>query len=204
MCAVSHKMTFLQIKVYSESGGKLQTHWDQSQKGTVTDYDYYGHSDDRQKVMSLFKWSMKSHTFVKLGWAEYVVVSLCLALVIAILFPAVHNHIVSKATRFEHQSLYWGMVVVSNTFVYGLMFAVAKGWSIAYSSLLLDIVSVLLEVVINTVLFCGALFASLKSRNGSHGVVPRVGKFFLLVLFLCVCLLFQAMQSKNNECVGHV
>ena len=159
---------------------------------------------------------MKSHTFVKLSLAEYVFVSLCLALVIARLFPAVHNHIVSKATRLEHQSLYWGMVVVSNTFVYGLLFAAAKGWSIVYSSHLLMIiynpaifyyyyeiyyfnakqpiiVSVLLEVVINAVLFCGALFVSLKSHNSSHGVVPRkIGKFFINLSFcwscFCVCV----------------
>ena len=36
---------FLQIKVYSESGGKLQTHWDQSQKGTVTENYYYYDGD---------------------------------------------------------------------------------------------------------------------------------------------------------------
>ena len=204
MLLLTEALIFPQIKVYSESGGKLQTHWDQSQKGTVTDYN-----NDRQRVLSLINWSMKSHTFVKLSLAEYVFVSLCLALVIARLFPAVHNHIVSKATRLEHQSLYWGMVVVSNTFVYGLLFAAAKGWSIFYSGVLSDIiyfgyyyfdttkrtiiVSVLLEVVISAVLFCGALFASLKSRNSSHGVVPRtIGKFFINLSFcwscFCVCV----------------
>ena len=219
MCAVSHKMThiFPQIKVYSESGGKLQTHWDQGQKGTLTDYDFYEDSDyddDGQEVLVFMTYPMKSHTFVKLSLAEYVFVSLCLALVIAILFPAVHNHIVSKATRLEHQSLYWGMVVISNTFVYGLLFAAGKGWSIFQSCTFLEsrvnhdhdvyskflsraakhiIVSVSLEVVINTVLFSGALFASLKSRNSSHGVVPReVGKFFINLSFcwscFCVCV----------------
>ena len=200
MLLIIKALILLQIKVYSESGGKLQTYWDQSQKGTLTDYDYYDDSDydgDRQEVLVFMTFPMKSHTFVKLSLAEYVFVSLCLALVIAILFPAVHNHIISKATRLEHQSLYWGMVVVSNVFVYGLLFAAAKGWSIFYNILLLEtintiIVSVLLEVVINAVLFCGALFALLKSRNGSHGVVPRVGKFLINVSFcwscFCVCV----------------
>ena len=55
------------------------------------------------------------------------------------------------------------------------------------------IVSVLLEVVISAVLFCGALFASLKSRNSSSGVVPRkIGKFFINLSFcwscFCVCV----------------
>ena len=202
MLLLTEALIFLQIKVYSESGGKLQTYWDQSQKGTVIDYD------DRQDVLVFMTFPMKSHTFFELSLAEYVFVSLCLALVIARLFPAVHNHIISKATRPEHQSLYWGMVVVSNTFVYGLLFAAAKGWSIIYSGLLLEIiynpeidntdtqtiiVSVLLEVVINAVLFCGALFASLKSRNSSYGVVPRkIGKFFINLSFcwscFCVCV----------------
>ena len=114
---------------------------------THTQYDYRNprcacaprvNNDDRQKELSLINWSMKSGTFVKLSLAEYVVVSLCLALVIAILFPAVHNHIISKATRLEHQSLYWGMVVVSNTFVYGLVFAAGRGWSIIQSCMFLE------------------------------------------------------------------
>ena len=155
---------------------------------------------------------MKSHTFVKLSLAEYVVVSLCLALVIARLFPAVHNHIVSKATRLEHQSLYWGTVVVSNTFVYGLVFAAGKGWSILQSCAFLEsmvyhdfvsnflssaakqkIIPVSLEVVINIVLFSSPLFASLKSRNSSSAIVPReLGKFFINLSFcwscFCVCV----------------
>ena len=209
MCAVSHKMTFLQIKVYSESGGKLQTHWDQSQKGTLTEYFYYDDSDfddDRQDVLVFMTYPMTSHTFVKLSLAEYVFVSLCVALVIAILFPAVHNHIVSKATRLEHQSLYWGMVVVSNIFVYGLVFGVGRGWSISFSCMSLEsvysdsdvtskqlLVPVSLEVVINVILFSSALFASLKSRNSSHGVVPReLGKFLINISFcwscFCVCV----------------
>ena len=205
MLLLTEALIFLQIKVYSESGGKLQTHWDQSQKGTITD-DYYYDFDGDVKVLMFMTHRMNYLTLVKLSLAEYVVVSLCLALVIARLFPAVQNHIVSKATRLEHQSLYWGTVVVSNTFVYGLVFAAGKGWSIFLSSLLSDmiyfgfdyfnttiIVSVLLEVVINTVLFCGALFASLKSRNSSHGVVPRtIGKFFINLSFcwscFCVCV----------------
>ena len=152
-------------------------------------------------------------TFVKLSLAEYVFVSLCLALVIARLFPAVHNHIVSKATRLEHQSLYWGMVVVSNIFVYGLLLAVGRGLSIFQTVMLFGslyyyydnnddynslvgptmIVPVSLEVVINVILFSGALFASLKSRNRSSGVVPReLGKFFINLSFcwscFCVCV----------------
>ena len=178
----------------------------------VLHFNYYSDSDDDgQDVLVFMTYPMESHTFVKLSLAEYVFVSLCLALVIARLFPAVHNHIVSKATRLEHQSLYWGMVVVSNTFVYGLVFAAGRGWSIFLSSQLLIsvyykvynydyvrlepmiIVCVLQEVIIIITLFSGALFASLKSRNSSSGVVPRkIGKFFINLSFcwscFCVCV----------------
>ena len=55
------------------------------------------------------------------------------------------------------------------------------------------IISVLQEVIIIISLFSGALFASLKSRNSSHGVVPRtIGKFFINLSFcwscFCVCV----------------
>ena len=66
-----------------------------------------------RKEMKFMDFSMTSQTFANLSWAEYVFVSLSLALVIAKFFPAVHNQIVSRATRLEHQSLYWGTAVVS-------------------------------------------------------------------------------------------
>ena len=54
-------------------------------------------------------------------------VSLSLAVIIAKFFPAIHNHIVSKATNnFEYQSLYWGSSVVTNVFTYGLWFVAAR------------------------------------------------------------------------------
>ena len=136
---------------------------------------------------------MNRHTFVKLSLAEYVVVSLCLALVIAILFPAVHNHIVSKATRLEHQSLYWGMVVVSNIFVYGMLFVAAKEsfilMSSSYGGRESTIVAILQGVVINVILFSGALFASLKSHNSSSAIVPRC-------FCVCVCC-FKQCRAKT-------
>ena len=117
--------------VYSESEGKPQI-WDQSQKGTVNtnkgsfdfvndDYDYNGMK---------FIQKISRHQFVNLSLTEYVFVSLSLALVIAKFFPAVHNQIVSRATRLEHQSLYWGTAVVSNVFTYGLLFIAMRGWTI--------------------------------------------------------------------------
>ena len=52
-----------------------------------------------------------------LGVAEYyMIASLSLALVIAKFFPGVHDQIVSRVTRLEYQSVYWGSAVVSNIF----------------------------------------------------------------------------------------
>ena len=66
------------------------------------------------------------------GLLEYTFVSLSLALVIAVYFPVVHNQIVSRETRLEHYSLYWGTAVVSNVFTYGLLFAAGRAWSINF------------------------------------------------------------------------
>ena len=57
-------------------------------------------------------------------------------------------------------------------------------------------------MVINTVLFCGALFASLKSRNSSSGVVPReVGKFFINLSFCwsCFCVCVCCSRTKTMK-----
>ncbi|CAI8012630.1 hypothetical protein GBAR_LOCUS8095 [Geodia barretti] len=119
------------IMVYSEFGTKPPT-WDQSRKGTVNIiYDYDG-TYDNGDIMGDMKFfgQMDQYQFVNLSLTEFGFVSLSLALVIAKFFPAVHNQIVSRATRLEHQSLYWGTAVVSNVFVYGLLFAGAKGMAI--------------------------------------------------------------------------
>ena len=163
--------------------------------------------------MKFMDFSMTSHTFVKLSWAEYVFVSLSLALVIAKFFPAVHNQIVSRATRLEHQSLYWGTAVISNTFIYGLVFAAMRGWSImvqkfyfdtlCYKNIFFDVNSIpekcilvpsVQEVVIQVILFIGAIVASLRNNCGISIPIPRgMAKVMINISFwwscfcCCVC-----------------
>ena len=88
--------------MYSEFGGKSHT-LDQSQKGSVklnSEVD-----DDNWKGVIVFMgFSLNLPKFMRLSWAEYVFVSLSLSLMIAKFFPAVHNQIVSRATRLEHHS----------------------------------------------------------------------------------------------------
>ena len=60
--------------------------------------------DNRKGVIVFMSSSVKLHAFMRLSWAEYVFVSLSLSLMIAKFFPAVHNQIVSRATRLEHHS----------------------------------------------------------------------------------------------------
>ena len=186
---------YSQIKVYSEFGRKSQA-WDQSQKGIVTFFD-------NEEALNFMGFSVQFDTFMKLSWAEYVFVSTSLALVIAKFFPAVHNQIVSRATRLEHQSLYWGTVVVSNVFIYGLFFAAERGWSI--SSALINYyvgdsaievvlgVPSLQEVSINLILLVAALNASLRSHSGIN-IYPRgMAKVMINISFwwscfcCCVC-----------------
>ena len=74
--------------MYSEVGGRPQT-WDQSQKGTVTfnedyRYDFYGgYMDDYGTAMLFMNLPLSAHAAVNLCLAEYVFVSLSLALIIA-------------------------------------------------------------------------------------------------------------------------
>ena len=179
--------------------------WDQSQKGTVTYTSLISDDNENQKsVMKFMDFQMKSHAFVRLSWAEYVFVSLSLALVIAKFFPGVHNQIVSRATRLEHQSLYWGTAVVSNVFVYGLLFAGARGWSIFLQSNLLNFLwspraylynwfyfkfvlpPSVQEVVINVILFVGAVIASLK--NTTEIPIPKgIAKVLINISFFWSC-----------------
>ena len=203
-----------QVKVYSEVGGKPQT-WDQHQKGTITlgyDYDYYDEHHGKE-VMRFMDFPMTPQTFANLSLAEYVFVSTSLALVIAKFFPAVHNQIVSRATRLEHQSLYWGTAVISNTFIYGLLFAAGRGWSIIVQAFYLQsivqinndflavslferymVVPTVQEVIIQVILFVGAIIASLRNNNGLSIPIPRgMAKVMIKISFwwscfcCCVC-----------------
>ena len=207
-------MILPQIKVYSEVGGNQQT-WDQHQKGTVTkthySYDYYDR-DDRKETMRFMDSSVKSHTFVNLSWAEYVFVSTSLALVIAKFFPAVHNQIVSRATRLEHQSLYWGIAVISNVFTYGLLFAAMRGGANTIQALYLEkilgnngdykdkvrtvlesyiVVPSVQEVIIHVILFVGAIVATLRNNGGISIPIPGgMAELMIDISFCCSCFCF--------------
>ena len=159
--------------------------------------------------MRFLDFPIKTQTFVNWSWAEYVFLSTSLALVIAKFFPAVHNQIVSRATRLEHQSLYWGTAVVSNVFTYGLVFVAMRGWSITAQALYLVylledfnisfnkksiVVTCTEEVIIHVILFIGAIVASLRNKNGLSVPIPRgIAKGMINISFwwscfcCCVC-----------------
>ena len=122
-------------------------------------------------------WKLSPSQFLLLSISEYTIVSLSLALVIAKFFPAVHNQIVSRATRLEHQSLYWGTAVVSNIFTYGLLFgamrassitrqiaylmAVDLEWFVTY----IVVIPPIQEGITTFIFFISALIASLKGHQ---------------------------------------
>ena len=135
--------------------------------------------------MKFMTWPIDANPFVVISLLEYVFVSTSLALVIAKFFPAVHNQIVSRATRLEHQSLYWGTAVISNTFIYGLLFGTARGFCIYLAianniefdisnsiRVILTTVLPIQEIVINVVLFVGAVVATLSRENSIITPIP--------------------------------
>ena len=135
----------------------------------------------------------------EIGWAnfglsEYVLVSLSLALIIATFSPAIHNKIVSKAsTTLEYKSLYWGMAVVSNSFIYGLVFAVGRGsffmmWLVFNSATSPKfIVPCVQELVVHVVLFIGALIASLESEHDIPIPIKGMAKVVINISFCFSC-----------------
>ena len=162
--------------------------------------------------MKFMDFSVKSHTFVKLCWAEYAFASTSLALVIAKFFPAVHNQIVSRATRLEHQSLYWGIAVISNVFTYGLLFAAMRGWANTIQALYLEkilgnngdykdkvrtvlesyiVVPSVQEVIIHVILFVGAIVATLRNNGGISIPIPGgMAELMIDISFCCSCFCF--------------
>ena len=196
---------------YSESGSRPLT-WDQNHKGSITfDYDYL----DDSKIMKFIKWSMNAYSFVKLSLVEYVFVSLCLAVVIAKFFPAIHSQIVSKAVNsLEYQSLYWGSAVVTNVFTYGLVFVAARGLSLymqywlyffivslyKHDKLDYESLSVLFtqECVVYVIFFVGALFASLRTHHNKVIAMPTgMGKVMINISFCFSCFCFCICCSQR-------
>ena len=150
------------------------------------------------------QWPISLLTAAVLGLIEYVFVSFSLALVIAKFFPVVHHQIVPRTTTFGYQSLYWGTVVVSNVFIYGLLFTASRGWSIFEQNNFLPLVarnqskdaSVLIviciqEVIIHVILFIAAIttlnhtsFTSIP--KGMAKVIINISLCWTCV-FLCIC-----------------
>ena len=166
--------------------------------------------------MMFVRYPLEPNIFMKLCWAEYILVSTSLALVIAKFFPGVHYQIVSRATRLEHQSLYWGTAVVSNVFVLGLWFIIERGWLIIqqtqYLGMLVDpsqfiygdssyngyfsILPGVQEVIIHNILFFSALIASVRNSNGIP--IPRgLAKVLINVSFCCSCFCCCICCSKK-------
>ena len=115
--------------------------------------------------------------------------SLSVALIIAVYFPAVHDQIVTRATRLEYQSLYWGTVAISNVFTYGLLFLCGRAVTIFFSFDLTNnktvaIVLSIQEVCIYVILFLGSLFALLMRDNHLDITIPnKVIRFLMNISF---------------------
>ena len=156
---------------------------------------------------------------ITFGLSEYVLVSLALALIIAVFFPAVHNTIVPRASaRLGYKSLYWGTAVVSNVFIYGLVFALGRGlfiitryielFPIKHFTASLFIVPCIQEVVVHVILFVGALIASLGNEHGVPIPNKGVAKIVINISFCfscfccCVCCSSRAYQTiMDTICV---
>ena len=141
--------------------------------------------------LKLLMWSIGDIHYLWFCIVEYAVVSLTLSLVIAKYFPAIHDQLVSRITREEHQSLYWGTVIVSNILTYGLVFLAGRACSLSYffyiplKFILFTLVT--LEVVFNTILFVGALVASCRGHGGTGVPIPKGMARIMIYVSSCFC-----------------
>ena len=174
-----------QIKVYAEVGGMPET-WDINQKGT-TSLQLKINSFNVEEVTD---WVTNEDTILNMCAAEYVFVSLSLALVIANQFPAYHRNIVTKMTNQKHRSLYWGAVMVSNFYIYGLIYLTGKAYSIFLTETMqavpmLYVISCVKEVIVYIILFAAALLAL---RNGTDIPIPTgIAKLIINISFCFSC-----------------
>ena len=105
---VCYHCSLLQLKQYSYfQNGSKPHNWPENEKGAV---EHIYKRFNSKKPLKFIMQSMDADHYMKLSTAEYVMISLSLSLVIAKFFPTIHNHLVSKVTKLEHQSLYWGTV----------------------------------------------------------------------------------------------
>ena len=130
--------------------------------------------------------------------------SFSVALIIAIYFPRVHNHIVLKATRLEHRSLYLGSAIVSNLFTYGLLFPGARAYVIFVSyyitskeSVPVSSVLCVQEVIVYVILFVGTLLALLRDSDNDIPI-PKGGMKILLNIPIC-CFYCCRMPDKTRR-----
>ena len=177
----------LQIKCYAEARGIPET-WDNEQKGlTSFNPEALIGFDARQ----ITKWVPNNNALFDLCLAEYVFVSLSLALLIAKFFPKIYSQLVLKATIPEYQSLYWGAAVVSNVFVYCGVFAFGRIITLyALSSIHPPTVYVAatLQVIIYIIFFLVSLF----TKHNNVPIPEGMGKFLsnaslCFILYCSVC-----------------
>ena len=163
-------MHIFQIKVYSQYSeqSSIPLNFDHNQKGSVF------FSDNVE--FSVFE-GVHQNIFIRIGLAEFMFVSLSVALIIAVYFPSIHDQIVSKLTRLEYQSLYWGTAVVCNVFTYGLVFFIGRGTHILLNYYLtlnntVSIVAAVQEVVVHVILLVGSVIPLIRGGR-SETPVPK-------------------------------
>ena len=165
-----------------------------------------GVSDDqlhtKRELLKFMIYPVSDHQYKQLFTAEYAIVSLSLSLVIAKFFPAIHYQIVSRVTRVEHQSLYWGAVIVSNIFTYGLLFFLGRWVSLNLTSQSIGYRAGLatLEMMLNIILFDGALVASCRGRGGTGVPIPNgMAKMFRFYSHVSVAVFVALCNVKQRH-----
>ena len=197
MCILcfAYNIIIVQIKLYAETRGVPET-WNREQKGITSinpsEEDY--ESFDPKEIN---KYVPDTATLLYLSLTEYIVVSLSVALLVAKFFPAIHSKLVSSVTTLEYQSLYWGIAVVCNVFVYGLVFLSGRISAIFFfffSFNATGIVVGVLQVTYYTIFLLVSLFTA---KSNAVAIPIGIGGVMINISFCWTFFCFCGCWSKQ-------
>ena len=162
--------------------------WDNEQKGLTSFNPEALIGFDARQITN---WVPNNNALFDLCLAEYVFVSLSLALLIAKFFPKIYSQLVSKATHPEYQSLYWGAAVVSNVFVFCGVFVFGRILTL-YALSSIHPPTVYVAATLQVIIYITFFLVSLFTNNSNVPIPEGMGKFLInaslcFILYCSVC-----------------
>ena len=169
--------------------------WDNEQKGLTSFNPEALIGFDARQITN---WVPNNNALFDLCLAEYVFVSLSLALLIAKFFPKIYSQLVSKATHPEYQSLYWGAAVVSNVFVFCAVFVFGRILTL-YALSSIHPPTVYVAATLQVIIYITFFLVSLFTNNSNVPIPEGMGKFLINASLCCILYCSVCCSTHRRE-----